>query len=165
MASQKDGFSRTVSLARVVFGPINTQNEDFCQDRRAMNIGKTPKADVFYRMAADHPQSEVVQALSEAQLRTVRLLLVFGADPNTQAAVSGVEIALLRANSNAMLKRTNSPRQARDKHRKSRGKEMCFSQGARLCISLLAPALRPWYSCCFATAERSKAATVMARQR
>eukprot|EP01043_Picozoa_sp_COSAG02_P003665 COSAG02_NODE_91_length_37690_cov_91.664840_9_plen_943_part_00 len=53
------------------------------------------------RMAADHLQSEVVSALSAAQLATVRLLLAYGADPNAQATLSGSTPLHLAARSGA----------------------------------------------------------------
>lgn len=53
------------------------------------------------RMAADHLQSEVVAALSAAQLATVRLLLAYGADPTAQAALSGSTPLHLAARSGA----------------------------------------------------------------
>jgi ankyrin repeat protein len=54
-------------------------------------------------MAVDHSQSVVVAALPTAQLATVWLLLVYGANPNAQVAISGSSPLHLVARSGAMV--------------------------------------------------------------
>ena len=72
-------------------------------------------------MAADHSQSAVVAALSAAQVATVQLLLVYGANPNAQAAVSGSSPLHLAARSGAaavveVLVRYGAQLESRNRH-------------------------------------------------
>eukprot|EP01052_Picozoa_sp_SAG31_P041252 SAG31_NODE_6203_length_2125_cov_1.220138_1_plen_566_part_10 len=78
-------------------------------------------ANSVLRMAADHTQAAVVDALSTAQLSCIRVLLAYGADPTLPSARSGATALHLAARSGAVraaeaLLLAGSQIEARDRH-------------------------------------------------